>query len=187
VRDTDALSDLLDAIRAVREGREPAIDPDDAYERAIAEARGEDEVDPFTFSASPRDEVNASVRGLREDAGLTQEQFTEVMRSAGFDWKRSTVTEIDRMGRRVSYEELWGIAAVFGVPVASLLLPSEVSLELNPLMTVDGRRARELLVGKGGSIGTGGPTWLAASHAVPDGVDRPARDLWRNRRMEEGN
>jgi hypothetical protein len=114
-----------------------------------------------------------------------------VMTALGFDWKRSTVTDTEREARRLSLREMYGVAVAFGVPLVELLLakPGE------PVTTEEGdesaglafssRHARELIVGRGGRVGRGGPMWAPAANACPPDVDRPATELWKRRRAAE--
>ncbi len=136
--------------------------------------------------------VAENLRALRDEAGWTQAQLAESMTQMGFEWKRITVAEVENTTRRISIEELCALASLFAVSMFSLLLPSGPSdIELNDTRYLDAKTLRELMLGPGGELGAGGPTWLAAARAAgtPRGSAdvRPTVDLWRNRARQENN
>jgi transcriptional regulator with XRE-family HTH domain len=132
--------------------------------------------------------VAANVRALRLEAGWTQGQVAEVMTRAGFDWKRITVAEVEAGGRRVQLDEMLTLAALFGVPMVSLLMPDEDQA----VVIKDGRFlaadvVHELVLGDGGHVGDGGPDWQVAEHATGTlGRARPAGDYWRHAWLDQG-
>lgn len=85
-------------------------------QRAAAEASPVG--DPITIA-----ELFASrIKLLRELCDRTQEHLAADMRSLGFvTWKRITVAETESAKRRPSWEELFGLAVLFGLPVADLI------------------------------------------------------------------
>jgi len=147
-----------------------------------------------TFEASFGQIIGENVKALREEAGWTQAQLAEAMTRLGFDWKRITMAEAEAASRRVTYEELVGLAVLFGVPVVELLIPSEAPNDTTLLAWNTGdltaSTVLELLIGSGGALGRGGLAWRAAARAAgrPRGMKdwRPAADLWRTRRSSSG-
>jgi transcriptional regulator with XRE-family HTH domain len=131
--------------------------------------------------------IAENLRNLRDDAQWTQSQIANAMARAGFDWKRITVAEVEGGTRRVSLEELCGLAALFAVPVLSMLLPATDEsgwVEINGSLEVRPQILRELVLGRGGAVGEGGTRWRAPATILRnfEGDDpRPATDLWRNR------
>lgn len=63
----------------------------------------------------------ANLAREREIQGLTQEEVAERMRQLGHEWVRATVSEVERLGRLVSVEELGGLGLVFGTTILRLL------------------------------------------------------------------
>ena len=75
--------------------------------------------------------VGRVIKRLREGAELKQESLARDMRKAGFKgWKRMTVTEVEAGRRRLTLEELIGLAGLFSVVVPDVLFagvePTEV-------------------------------------------------------------
>ena len=133
--------------------------------------------------------IGSNIKALRDEAGWTQAQVAEAMTSLGFDWKRITMAQTEASSRRITFEELLGLAVVFAVPVVELLLPADAPGDSTVLgwhtCTMDRSMVEELLIGHGGVLGKGGLTWKSAARAsgAPRGANdwRPAADLWRNR------
>jgi hypothetical protein len=72
-------------------------------------------------------------------------------------WTRVTTAEVESNDRRLTMEELFTVAALFSVPAIELMVPDEKqALELEHAF-FDPDDVRELLLGREGSIGTGGP------------------------------
>ncbi len=95
-----------------------------------------------------------------------------------------TTAEVESNDRRLTMKELFTVAALFCVPAVELMVRDEKqSLELqDAALHIEG--VRELLLGRGGNIGTGGPGWLVARSALGNAkhkVDGPAADLLRTR------
>jgi hypothetical protein len=98
------------------------------------------------------------------------------MAAIGFRWVRQTVTEAERPdGRRITVEEIAGLAAVLGVPIDVLMYPPPGS---QPYATLPGGRAlvfrpggRAPFVVDSADLGsiTGAP--------APDGPPEPEPDL----------
>ncbi len=125
-----------------------------------------------------------NIKALRNEAGWTQERLAGAMAAAGFSWKRITCAEVEVGSRRISLEELLGIAMLFSVPALELLIPDDsVALDM-PMADVKGPQVEELLLGSGGRLGRGGVEWTAPLSvlAMTGRTDeRPAPDLWRAR------
>jgi hypothetical protein len=104
------------------------------------------------------------------------------MNGLGFRWTRVTVAEIKGVDRKISLEELVGLAALFAVPVLDFLLPDDFTfLVLNARDSLDPREVCELVLGAGGVKGDGGLDWDAAARVcdrLPRDQVRPAVDLW---------
>jgi transcriptional regulator with XRE-family HTH domain len=73
--------------------------------------------------------AGAQVRALRVNLGLSQAELGEVMRRIGFEgWRhRQTVVEVEAGNRRLSWDELFALAAFFEMPPATLLVGGTVS------------------------------------------------------------
>ena len=134
--------------------------------------------------------VAERVRQARTDAGWTQEQLADAMSQAGHDWKRVTVAEVETQGRRVSLEELLTLAVLFGVPMLHFLLVGESDAVQLPessrcYRTIGDLSANELILGKGGRMGSGGADWEEARRIAAGPTDddswRPARAMWARR------
>lgn len=69
------------------------------------------------------DVIAEAIRGLRDEAGYSQENLAAAMRSYGFNWTKTTVGEIEGpRRRRVSIEELFGLSMIFDTKVAHFML-----------------------------------------------------------------
>lgn len=145
---------------------------------------------PSDETASWADVLRDRVRTLRNLADWTQAQLAEAMIVLGFDWKRSTVAEIETGKRRVSLEEAIGLAVLFGVPVYRLMTPrGSARLEVTPRLAIDRQLLEELFFGHIGlveRVSFTGAHWPAARQAselagAGDDYWRPAWDMWRNR------
>lgn len=94
----------------------------------------------------------------------------------------------------MTLEELLALACLFGVPVLEFLLPDHgdhiAAPTLDPVRVrrvFSEETVRELFVGEGGKVGSGGLDWGAAhdslvGYKIEDW--RPAVELWRTRREE---
>lgn len=84
--------------------------------------------------------VGRNLRNLRDEAGLSQAEVAEGMAAAGFPvWTKQTVADVERGTRKVSLDELAGLADVTECKLERLLYPDdELSDEAE-------RRARVLL------------------------------------------
>jgi transcriptional regulator with XRE-family HTH domain len=181
-RELERLSRGEDAGDRLQQVHDEAVQA--AYERAIDRGGNADaSLGSWSLSAGVAD----NIRNLRDKSGWTQAQLADAMTEIGFKWKRITVAEVEGDDRRISFEELCGLSALFGVPMVHLLLPSDhVVVDLNEtLIRVPGPMLRELMLGRRGHSGRGGATWRAAA-AVLRGSSlqgrRPATDLWRAQR-----
>ena len=134
--------------------------------------------------------IGENVKVLRNEAGWSQERLAGAMESAGYPWKRITCAEVEASTRRVSMEETVGLAVLFGVPVIELLLPNEPNVVDLPGGDLSRREALELILGRGGKMGEGGVDWGAPMEALPTTdrtIERPAVDLWRDRKGPDGS
>jgi transcriptional regulator with XRE-family HTH domain len=185
-----AVARMQAALTAMARGEEPDEHPQDVLEEVVATIDA-DAFDPFTLAIGPDTITSRRMRELRLQSGaspnapLRQEDLAEAMSQVGCDWRRGTVTETEKERRRLSLDELLGLALVFGVPVVELLSPApgEVIEIGDGGPQLGWRQVRELLIGRGGKVGTGGPTWMAS--LVSKVTDRPARQLWARRRAAE--
>ena len=123
--------------------------------------------------------VADKVRRLYEGSGWTQAQLAECMSSMGFSWKRVTVAEVVGNARKVTMEELLGLASAFGVPMFALLLPEEGDYVKFPdQRSLSPDTVSALMLGTGGMLGEGGANWPAASEVAGVAAGkRPAKDL----------
>jgi hypothetical protein len=88
------------------------------------------------------------------------------MTECGWQWTRVTTAEVESNDRRLTMEELFTVAALFSVPAIELMMPDEKLLMDLPYTALDAEEVRELLVGRGSTVGTGGPGWLIARTAL---------------------
>ena len=190
----EAIGSLTAAMLALTHGDDPAPLSDeaaDAFNTALTAAtehgaRNRPVVSGFDkpHLAEFGDIVGARLKALRTEAGWTQERFAQTMTECGWQWTRVTTAEVESNDRRLTMEELFTVAALFSVPAIELILPDEKqSLELQHAV-LDTEEVLELLLGRGGNIGTGGPGWPVARRALgrrKNKVDGPAADLWRTR------
>ena len=65
------------------------------------------------------------IRQQRIDAGLSQGEVADYMRSFGFDMQQSTVAKVEAGKRSLRVSELSGFATALNVPVLSLLVDPE--------------------------------------------------------------
>lgn len=80
---------------------------------------------------SLRSALGANIRRLRTERGWSQEALAEEMTRAGFDWSRVTVAQSENeagRSRRVTVEELIGLALVLRRSVLSLLGPGPIAV-----------------------------------------------------------
>jgi transcriptional regulator with XRE-family HTH domain len=131
------------------------------------------------------------LKELRAESGWTQERLAGAMAQIGFPWRRITVAEVETDTRRVSLDELLGLAAVFGVPALTLVIPDDQTVLEWHDRSLESMTVIDLLLGEEGRMGKGGLTWKAAAQAAgaPGGTDdwRPAADLWRKRGAVAGS
>ncbi len=85
--------------------------------------------------------VGRNLRALRGEAGLSQDEIAEGMAAAGFPvWTKQTVADVERGTRKVSLDELAGLADVTECTLERLLSPDD---ELSD----DAERRARLLLG----------------------------------------
>lgn len=72
--------------------------------------------------ATWKEAIVANIRAERARTQMRQEDLVLAMQALGFtNWCRQTVGVIERGGRRVTADEIIGLARIFGVPVSVLL------------------------------------------------------------------
>lgn len=131
--------------------------------------------------------VAERIKEHRLTAEMTQSALADAMTRAGFDWKRITVAEVEAgtsgkperrsSARRVALEELMALAAIFRVPMVSLLLPDPEKeyLAWTRSRSLSASDVEELVLGRGGQAGKGGETWPVADHVLGIGLDMAPR------------
>jgi transcriptional regulator with XRE-family HTH domain len=189
----ERLGEIERVLRRVADGEdaqeELAAAVDGAFRSAAAQAL-DTPFDPYTPATDIGSVVADNLRSLRNESGWTQAQVAEAMTSRGFDWKRVTVAEIEGAVRRVSLEELVVIASLHAVPMFSLLLPTEQAVvEISEPIDVHSDELSELMLGRGGRLGTGGSAWRVAARiaGTPKGKADVRPAVARRRRPgEEG-
>jgi transcriptional regulator with XRE-family HTH domain len=166
----------------------PALD---AFRRAVVAAvprQPNDFASSYAGVSTVPQIVGANVKRVRDEADITQAKVAEAMNRLGFDWKRITVTQVESAARRLTLEELCCLAALFAVPVLELLVPADDDNAEIPegRSQIDAETLRELVIGRGGRVGSGGLNWQPALEVAemstgPDDV-RPAVALWERRK-----
>ncbi|HUS20411.1 MAG TPA: helix-turn-helix transcriptional regulator [Aeromicrobium sp.] len=79
---------------------------------------------PTQEEGRPSDALAANVRAYRVLRRVTQDDLAARMTDLGHGWGRSTVSAVEGRGRNVSVDELFGLAASFGVSIGQLLDPT---------------------------------------------------------------
>jgi transcriptional regulator with XRE-family HTH domain len=75
--------------------------------------------------------LTRNLRAARAAAGLDQAQVRDQMNALGFtSWQRSTVSAVEHQQRRVSVEELIGLALVYEVAPVRLFRPDDGELQI---------------------------------------------------------
>ena len=69
------------------------------------------------------EEIAANVRAERVRAGLKQADCAHRMQALGFEWHTQTVSNVERGGRRLTAEEILGLALALEVPMSRLMRP----------------------------------------------------------------
>lgn len=72
----------------------------------------------------PSDALAANVRAYRVLRHMTQGYLADRMTHLGHGWGRSTVSAVEGGGRNISVDELFGLAASFGVSIGQLFDPT---------------------------------------------------------------
>ena len=192
----EEIGDYLEAIRAnlwdvavdgspMSRDRREALEADllDAIEAALAERQRRRAAEPLPDNPLLRrvtvtDVVAAAIRTIRDNAELTQAEMARLMVKAGFvTWKRITVAEVESGKRKLSIEEMMGVAALFDVPVAFLMtstLPDQVVM-LNERHLLTPAQAQTLITGVPIDESWSGvqmlPTKAASASLVEEGED----------------
>lgn len=98
-----------------------------------------------SFQAVARDQL----RALRQEARVTQGAVATEMAALGFGWRPQTVTDIEFGKRKVSIEEMVGLAIVFCVPVLTFVTVSaNDSVALTPSIDLTAAQVRQLWTGE---------------------------------------
>ena len=183
----DRLDAMAEGIAALLAG-DGDVDLADLHERLLAAVRSRVvHHDPYDFVVDPTTIAQRRMVEMRKRSKFTQAQLAKAMEDLGFPWRRGTVTETELGRHRLDIDELFALAALFGVPVVELLLPKEgeaVDITGDPdkaSVGMDSEEVRNLVLGRGGKAGAGGPTWGPAAD-MPPGINRPAKALWEARR-----
>ena len=74
---------------------------------------------PNREEGRPSDALAANVRAYRVLRRMTQDELAARMTQLGHCWGRSTVSAVEGGGRNVSVDELFGLAASFGVSIGA--------------------------------------------------------------------
>ena len=165
----DALASLRDLEEAVKDHALGESDSEAAFAKArraldrafkAADRARKEEARRRERGAEPVDlsaVVARRLRDQRERDGMTQARLAEDLRARGFGWSRVTVAEVEGGSRKVTLEELLSLAEYFDVPMASLLLPidGEVVAVRPYARGVEAALVRDLVLGRGGSLGHG--------------------------------
>lgn len=72
----------------------------------------------------PSDALAANLRAYRALRHMTQDELAARMKHLGHGWGRSTVSAVEGGGRNTSVDELFGLAASFGVTIGQLFDPT---------------------------------------------------------------
>lgn len=127
------------------------------------------------------DAVAANVRAMRVRKQLQQRDVVERMRDLGFDkWHRQTISRVENGDRRLSPEEVLGLALVLSTSIAVLLgVPDDEAITF-PDGKISGRDVTTLAQGRN----NGAVQWEGNKAVFGRGVnswfgeleDDPARD-----------
>lgn len=79
---------------------------------------------PAKGEVRPSDALAANVRAYRLLRHMTQEDLAARMTHLCHGWGRSTVSAAEGRGRNISVDELFGLAASFGVSIGQLFDPT---------------------------------------------------------------
>jgi transcriptional regulator with XRE-family HTH domain len=86
-------------------------------------------------AGDPERILGQRLRGLREEAGLTQEQVAARMRSLGHHLYQNTIWKIEAGKRPVRVNEAVALANILGIPLDGLLRDPALSAEGSALWT----------------------------------------------------
>ncbi|MFN2489883.1 MAG: hypothetical protein ABR529_09135 [Actinomycetota bacterium] len=141
---SDALADVIQGEPGAATGASAALWKATAAARRFASTSG-DRPTVVTFEWL----IARTMRQFRLQSHLSQEALAANMTMMGFDWKRITVAEVERLARRVSFLELLGLAALFGVRmVGFLLLEPGTALQFPDGRIVEAELVNELIQGQ---------------------------------------
>lgn len=179
--DLDELVDrLVRAVDAVASGSGTLDDFDSAARAVRDRALATADDGAWETYATATAIIGVNLKRLREAAQWKQAPLAASMVEMGFSWSQVTVAQTEGGSRRrVSYEELFALAALFGVPVAEFLMPIAHAVEISPVVMLTAADARELVIGRSGRLGGAGARWAAARRACATVQERPAVALSR--------
>jgi transcriptional regulator with XRE-family HTH domain len=99
-----------------------------------------------------QDVVARNLRKFRGEGDLSQEQLADAMRGLGFDWTRVTVSQSENTEggrtRRLSIEELVGLAEILNVPVVVLISGGDEATTVARHLHLDRAALEVLLAGQ---------------------------------------
>jgi hypothetical protein len=139
---------LIQALRRVSEGRADPTAAEKEFDRTLqvaisaTESETEEPITSFTQA------IILAILWHRTERDWSQLELARRMTRRGYRWTRQSVADIESGRRRVSLEELFGLAMLFDFPVSGFLIPRGVRLKLNKSKTVSPETARRLLVGR---------------------------------------
>lgn len=195
--------DIVEHLAALARGDEGALaELDRTVDQAIRAAVGEQSRWQIGIDETLSTEVGQNIKRLRDQAGWTQQRLAEAMSDLGWKWRRVTVAEVESSEevegsdgrvrlvprRRISFEELLHVVALFGVPMVELLLPQvnvDVAPEGSESFPLESEKARELILGRDGVVGRGGARWHAALCLARAAGERPAPAYWTGKQQED--
>lgn len=108
----------------------------------------------------PREVVADNIKRLRKNRGWSQLELAEAVEQQGLAMSKSTISRFEQGGaareggppgrsREPDLEQLFGVAAAFGVsPVALLMPPSDVDVRVGRALALPSQSYREWLLGR---------------------------------------
>jgi transcriptional regulator with XRE-family HTH domain len=85
------------------------------------------------YGENPERILGMRLRGLREEAGITQAQLAERMTRQGFSMHQTTIAKIEANQRPVTVNEAVTLATVLGIPMPWLLADPDLDEEASAL------------------------------------------------------
>jgi transcriptional regulator with XRE-family HTH domain len=74
--------------------------------------------------------VGRNISGARGQRQLTQTSVAVRMRALGFDWHQQTVASVEKGRRRVTAEEIFGLALALETTMPTLLRPTDPDVDV---------------------------------------------------------